>query len=424
MPLSIGGGQLPISAFFGTSSSSKRGSKTGNPRISPKRRDPPTHLVDESLEPPKKKLKQKENLTPPKPRKHSARHVGEVPNPVEGSGSRMTTRAARSCSEQLPMSPIVEDTRTNVALGCPRIDLTQSDSDDHAPPTLQTAASVDGAPLTPKHIARKRDLVAADSLPSPPLTDPHARWQKKTRNTQAEPEAELKAGSNHVGSSQEVMEGTRRALTGNLVPGTSRLSVRSDGVGHTLASLDAPARGQTRDKDSSTTLQPQNSRELMPPPPLPLKISIPSSMPTPPTFHSGKPRSSGWVPSSQTQELSIPGWQDAPSADSAPPMPLERASQIVPSSQSQERELEMPPSPMQRASRHMATLSPLQVEPLHHVGCDVDKELPSPEVIESSQSQIEADITPEWAAAIAARTAEIRRFVCCLLVGLGVHLKF
>ncbi|KAI0774025.1 hypothetical protein C8Q74DRAFT_1368544 [Fomes fomentarius] len=402
MPLSVGGGQLPISAFFGSSvPSSTRTSKTGNPsRISPgKRKDPPA-APDQHTEPPKKKAKQKENLAPSKRGSSLNFHESEYledgtrsqarrsPGGKPTGGEKTTGDVAQNSEGGNPLSTVVDDSRTNIAWGSSPSNPTHAEPNDHQSP-LNVLARLDTPPLTPVRIECRRDVLSSNSLPSPPLTAPNSKRPRKMSDA----EVSCPAGA-------------------ALQPA---LYASPDAPFHPPSSSGTAS--ERRDKDPFTALQPQSSREFMPPPPLPLKVPLPPAMSTP-TFHYRKPSSEDWVPSSQTQELCIPGdedSQDAPLSGCAARTVSDYASQVVPSSQSQERELEIPHS--QPVNRLRTSLSPLRIEPpareshANPAGTDsVDNggEMPSPEIVESSQSQIEVEITQEWAAIIGSRLAEFR----------------
>lgn len=166
----------------------------------------------------------------------------------------------------------------------------------------------------------------------------------------------------------------------------------------------------------------------MPPPPLPPKVllsssdpqSIAVSMPRP--APSPRPRSISsekWVPSSQTQELSIPHYEAMQDDQPVNEVPLGcrgRVSQVIPSSQLSERELEVlhgTPAHMssfpvlvdgsdELASTFTPVTSAMDGEPEGQI---------AHEIVESSQSQFETEITAGWAETLAARREVLRRYV-------------
>ena len=158
----------------------------------------------------------------------------------------------------------------------------------------------------------------------------------------------------------------------------------------------------------------------MPPPPLPDKLLQPT-MPSFPAWRQQKPRSSSadsdkWVPSSQTQELSIPRYEfaDQFSSGSVPSARSEGMPEVVPSSQSEEQELEPPDGLVHADHRPKPTpLQPSDPRTSTVISSENNEEggMSSPEVIESSQSQFETEITAAMAEAMGARAAEIRRYV-------------
>ena len=178
----------------------------------------------------------------------------------------------------------------------------------------------------------------------------------------------------------------------------------------------------------------------MPPPPLPLKALLPSSSPLSPTetmprpAHFHRPRSVSsekWVPSSQTQELSIPRYEDMQddrsSDDARHPAHRGRASQVVPSSQLSEKELEIlhgtyhcnacdpPSSSVLVDGRDRPTLSVTLMSAPTATDGDSEQSIIH-ETVESSQSQFETEITAAWAETIAARREALRWCVSPLLL--------
>ncbi|KAI9066387.1 hypothetical protein FKP32DRAFT_1565877 [Trametes sanguinea] len=143
----------------------------------------------------------------------------------------------------------------------------------------------------------------------------------------------------------------------------------------------------------------------------------------PPIRPSRSSSSDKWVPSSQARELSLSPRKDwkRRDSDSLPHTPVEHPSQVVPSSQSSERELQLsdilppvpdvyktPDSPLQADGSPLSPLVPLAkdgLDPLEEG--DLAAGLPSLEVVESSQSQFENEISPTWAETLSARQAAL-----------------
>ncbi|CDO74629.1 hypothetical protein BN946_scf184325.g16 [Trametes cinnabarina] len=157
------------------------------------------------------------------------------------------------------------------------------------------------------------------------------------------------------------------------------------------------------------------------PPALPSKAT--SSMPVRPIRPPRSSSSDKWVPSSQTRELSLSprkDWKLKGNSGSLPHTPVDHATQVVPSSQSNERELQLPDlpslpdvcrtpdSPLRMEGSPLSPLLPLEgtgPDPLD--GRALAAGLPSPQVVESSQSQFENDISSAWAETISARHAAL-----------------
>lgn len=196
MPLSVGGGQLPISAFFGSSapSTSRRTGKTDNPMIPPgKRKDPPA-ATDQHTEPPKKKkAKQKENLTPSK--RGSSLNKSEYledgtssqarrsPIGKPTGGEKMTVDVAKNSEVDTPLSTVVDDYHANIAWGSSPSIPTHGECNDQQSP-LNVLARLDTPPLTPVRIECRRDVLSSNSLPSPPLTAPNNKRPRKTSDAE------------------------------------------------------------------------------------------------------------------------------------------------------------------------------------------------------------------------------------------------
>ena len=167
----------------------------------------------------------------------------------------------------------------------------------------------------------------------------------------------------------------------------------------------------------SLTLAPrlrESSLVLMPPPDLPSRVGSTSFTPRPLPGPVQKPSSTSsdkWVPSSQTQELSVPvdhGPHRGSPSDHTSRTPFVGETQVVPSSQMEELELS-PASPRGPEFPH------LRVGISRSVDSDASGGPPSPEVIESSQ-QMELELDAAWAQTVAARIAAIGWYVtsCCI----------
>ncbi|KAI0751502.1 hypothetical protein C8Q80DRAFT_580041 [Daedaleopsis nitida] len=401
MPLSIGGGQLPISAFFGSASSSRPTSKTGNPRLFPKRKTPASAAGNELSKPPTKKPKQNENITPS--RRHSQHKVSTRSSHTRG-GSRLR-RDTRVSPEGIldglndeedlpkktaPLCDVIDDTRTNTALGREAFCV---DSPDGVGPYADRTKGGDCgySSLTPERANRYYGSLAPDSLPSPPLTVPQAMRHRATRDDLECVFVEKTSGG----------------------PGSLPVAIAAcNALPMTASTTDAPSNSdgaRIAGESLRTAASLHDSPELMPPPPVPLLPIQPAS---PQLFSSNFATNSScserWVPSSQTQELTIPLDDDPqnPPSSNRPMTSSGRTYEIVPTSQSEEREMEMPPSPVGRSGGTDKHVIP---ECLGAIEDDAHTSIPSPDIVESSQSQIETEITPEWADILAARKAEIER---------------
>ena len=163
----------------------------------------------------------------------------------------------------------------------------------------------------------------------------------------------------------------------------------------------------------------------MPPPPLPYK---PSSAIMPARTIPRSPRSSSsdkWVPSSQTQELSISppkGRRTMDMSPAVPHTPIDHGTQVIPSSQSNERELQMsdvfpsavspgiyatPASPLQASTLPASLSLPGRDDDTDSPETGIEAGSPRHEIVESSQSQYEHEISPGWAEIIASRKAAL-----------------
>lgn len=180
-------------------------------------------------------------------------------------------------------------------------------------------------------------------------------------------------------------------------------------------------------KDAIVLRSPQRGRgATMLPPPLPPKASS-STMPTRPLLR--RPQSSSsdrWVPSSQTQELSIP--RESQKHADVPHTPVDQKTQIVPSSQSHEREMRIsdvlppmsdiyktPASPLERTSSPVSPLLPDSDEGVHPPTGYFVAGQSSPRFVQSSQSQSEHDLTSSWAEMLGTRQAALSRYALSIL---------
>ncbi|KAI1789036.1 hypothetical protein LXA43DRAFT_601610 [Ganoderma leucocontextum] len=417
MPLSVGGGQLPLSAFFGSPGSSvKRSTKS---KVASKRKESP--IRGQAAEPPKKKRKQKENVTP-----SSYQSLQNATPQSEGTSGSSKARRRHSSSTEMDVDEVdalvglPDGVGANIYAGDVLIDLTVDGSDDIIPSSAHKhARSLKTPPPSPEVQDRRRDSSSITSLPSPPLTAPDARARKKRDDGENKQEDVLE-----LPQVDSIDRGTR--------PGPPDVkNIETDTVPRSGSPPQAHA---VEHNVPCSPRSSQSSRDLMPPPPLPLKALLPSSrplsatvptplMPRPAQLH--RPRSVSsekWVPSSQTQELSIPRYedmQDDQSSDEVRPTRRGRASQVVPSSQLSEKELEV----LHGTSDHRDAQGPASSAVLADGPDDSASSYPpaaspaaggepeestSHEIVESSQSQIETEITATWADILAARRETLR----------------
>ncbi len=174
------GGQMPITAYM-SEQSSKRTRKTGSSKASQKRRSSPGR--NREAEPPKKKRKQKENLTP----QTSLKDVESKPDEPSSSSRPRRSPRRRPNSDTGGGTKVQEDdageeldeTATNITTHKVVVDLTSSGLDDG--PGLETMTTeMRTRPMTPEHGGHHRGALAANSLPSPPLTASTARRGHKS----------------------------------------------------------------------------------------------------------------------------------------------------------------------------------------------------------------------------------------------------
>ncbi|RPD66718.1 hypothetical protein L226DRAFT_565510 [Lentinus tigrinus ALCF2SS1-7] len=397
MPLSVGGAQLPISAYFsGAGQSSKHTSKTGSPKVSPKGRGSPGR--DQDAGPPKKKRKQKENLTPQTTLKDvesrpdegaGSSRLRHSPRQRRNSDLKTSTRDPKNHGGEEPVI-ILNDTAPDEQ---DIIDLTSTELDNVLRLETTDTRRLQTPPITPQHSGQhRRGALAVDSLPSPPLTAPDARRLTQLRRDE----------ERHV---EEMLEELDDVQDDGVIPAPSTKQVEKD--------LRASTHGDRDNVDGTLGLASrprESSLALMPPPdrsPNEASAStshwpLPDPVQRPPSTSSDK-----WVPSSQTQELSIPAYHEFhhdPPSESRLCAPSVGETQVVPSSQMDEIELQMPPTSAGTpdSEAHSARLQ-VGTPSLEH-GISIGP--PSPEVIESSQ-QMEAEIDAAWAETVAARYAAI-----------------
>ena len=178
--------QLPITAFL--SPPSKRGSQSGSPKVSPKRRSSQAH--DREAAPSRKKRKQKENLTP----QASLQDVeSKLDEPIDGarhgprrrrnSDPKASTKDPEDSEEEDPVN-ILDDTGLDRAASKAIIDLTSADSLDdgfRVEATVNVTRRLETTPISPQQRHHRRGTLASGSLPFPSLTAPDARRLKDLR---------------------------------------------------------------------------------------------------------------------------------------------------------------------------------------------------------------------------------------------------
>ena len=160
-----GQSQLPLSAFFGPSSS-RRSAKT---KVSPKRKESP--IRGRAQEPPSKKRKQKENITPTSSRadvrfgevrQHGDTTTGGLRTSLDDGGHTSTSKDAGHDVERELVHSL------------------EGDGEDNCNPSRQ-ARSLETPPSTPTRTSR-HGLQESASLPSPPLTAPGVKRTKLTHS--------------------------------------------------------------------------------------------------------------------------------------------------------------------------------------------------------------------------------------------------
>nr|VWO94742.1 C2H2-type domain-containing protein [Ganoderma boninense] len=407
MPLSVGGGQLPLSAFFTSSGSS--GKRSTKPKVASKRKESPVRAQAGQL--PRKKRKQKENVTP------SGDQIIENATPnLDSPPSASKTRRRQSSNEETEsgevdaLMELVDGAEASESATHSLIDLTIDGPDIIKASAPKHAHNLNTPPLTPDAQSRHRDFNSITSLPSPPLTAPDVKRGRKKRDEENDDQEDI----------QELSQ----------VPATDR-GTRLGTV--KVQNIDKPSLGGTTSQVLSvennvpcSLPSSQSSRDLMPPPPLPLKVFLSSSsqsttvpMSHPALSYRLRPTSSqDWVPSSQTQELSIPRYEDIQDDQPSSTVRLGhrgRSSQVIPSSQLSERELEL----FHGSSARNSSSSPVLADRPGELGSvsgpmsptkdrDTDGSI-TPEIVESSQSQFETEITAAWAEILATRREALRR---------------
>ncbi|KAH9894397.1 hypothetical protein C8Q73DRAFT_790942 [Cubamyces lactineus] len=370
MPSSASGGQLPLTVFL-ASRATQSGNRPGKDKgDKPGRKRAGSSTQAENREAPLKKRKQKENHdTSGK----TSMRVSEL----EKHGS--TSRA--------------EDSLT----------MSQESSREHkqtdVPPSVKYSIPTDSLPATPEGQGRMHRPLPTVSLPSPPLTAPTSKRPRKIYEILTPDNVNLR-----------------------------RATLSFDGPsGENNESLSTGATAQVvGNKDAIVSQPPQRRGEMsMPPPPPPLR---PSSTIMPARTIPRSPRSSSsdkWVPSSQTQELSISPPKKRRTMDMSsaiPHTPVDQETQVIPSSQSNERELQMsdvfpptrtpgaygtPASPLEAKSLSVSPLLPGRETNADHLETGFKAGLPSHEIVESSQSQYEHEISSQWADVIGSRKAAL-----------------
>ncbi|TFK92938.1 hypothetical protein K466DRAFT_658858 [Polyporus arcularius HHB13444] len=375
------GGQMPITAYM-SKQSSKRTRKTGSSKASQKRRSSPGR--NREAEPLKKKRKQKENLTP----QTSLKDVESKPDePSSSSRPRRSPRRRRNSDteggtkvqeEDAGEEPVatLDETPTDMTTRKVVIEPTSSGLDD-GPGLEATTTEMRTRPMTPEHRGHHRGALAANSLPSPPLTASTARRGHKSCRDEERRVEEMLEESGGVPHEEmiDTVPSPKQAETGS---GPHHSNHGDDNTDGSVAPASRPG---------------ESSLVLMPPPDLPPQAASTATPRLPLPVPAQKPCSTSsdkWVPSSQTQELSIPAYHGAghPSSDLTPRARFAGETQVVPSSQLYEMELQMPPASASATEN------------------DGSGGAHSPEVVESSQ-QLEAEMDATWAGTVAARQAAL-----------------
>lgn len=189
MSSSFSGAQLPLTAFFNPRSAQESKGKSAKPKVAARRTEQASGQ-DRDQEPPRKKQKQKENVTP-RTINSSSRNVFD--KQAGGSRSRANVHSA--------VPHIGEDPGEDelVAILSPP-EARSRDNDSHrevidvdVPPSglgnksSTLASSHRQAPVTPKLDKRLHPLLAAASLPSPPPTAPTYKRARDVRHEESSP---------------------------------------------------------------------------------------------------------------------------------------------------------------------------------------------------------------------------------------------
>ena len=151
MPSSVSGGQLPLTAFFGsrsTQSSNQPGQNKGD-KSTRKRAGSPTRAKNTQVS--FKKRKQKENF--------------------DSAGKSALVSRLEECGRSV--GP--EDSSTTV-----HSDSSPEYTQINVHPSLKHSTHTDSPPATPERLDRMHRPLAAASLPSPPLTAPSLNRRRKT----------------------------------------------------------------------------------------------------------------------------------------------------------------------------------------------------------------------------------------------------
>ncbi len=182
MSLSVGGGQLPLSAFFGSSGSPGPGKRSTKPKVASKRKESPVR--GQAAEPAGKKRKQKDNVTP-----SSDRIFDDATPNLEGAPGTSKARRRQSSSTKTEVEAVdalvelTDGVGANTCAGDALIDLIVDRSDDNIVGSVpKDGHNLETPPLTPEAQARRRDFKSHTSLPSPPLTAPGAKRIRKERD--------------------------------------------------------------------------------------------------------------------------------------------------------------------------------------------------------------------------------------------------
>ncbi|KAM5534894.1 hypothetical protein V8D89_011449 [Ganoderma adspersum] len=409
MPLSVGGGQLPLSAFFGSESSGPSGKRAAKPKLSSKRKGSPVR--QKTTEPARKKRKHKENLTP-----SGDQNLENGTHNLESAPGTSKPRRRQSSSTEMEVEELdaLLDLADGVGVNMSPRDALIGPSVDGSDGIIDITApkhphNLDTHTLTPEALDRRQDFASITSLPSPPLTAPDAKRGRKKHDDEDKREDIL------------VLPQVTSIDQGNRIGPVDVKNIDKH------PSSSSPSQAHTVGHNAPCSPRSsQSGRDLMPPPPLPLKVLLSSSDPQsaalsmPRPALSRRPRSISsekWVPSSQTQELSIPRYEDMQDDQPANEVPLgrrRRVSQVIPSSQLCEKELEV----LHSSPARIFSSSPVLVDRPGELvststpatsAMDGGPEGPiTHEIVQSSQSQFETEITAAWAETLAVRREALR----------------